>query len=141
MRRHPPAEAEIIYNAGLATQKNELEHSMRHCWPKRSELAMIGGIAMKNKRIVIPFLLQKQILKQLHCNHMGIEEKGLLVCELVYWVNINADIEKNVKQGATCMEYQETQPCEKTVPYKLPYKPWEVVLTYSILIIICYYVL
>ena len=29
---------------------------------------------MKRKRIIIPCLLQKQILQQLHNNHMGIEK-------------------------------------------------------------------
>ena len=47
---------------------------MRQYWPI-SELAMIGGIAVKGKRM-IPFQLQKQILWQLHSNLMGIERQG-----------------------------------------------------------------
>ena len=35
---------------------------MRHYWSKRSELAIIEYTAMKGKRIIIPFLLQKLIL-------------------------------------------------------------------------------
>ena len=43
----------------------------------RSKLAMTDGIAMKGKKIIIPFLLQKQILQQLYDNHMGIEKIAL----------------------------------------------------------------
>ena len=63
MRRHPPAKATDIYNTGLATQKNEVKHSMRQYWSIRSELAMIDDIAMTGKRIMIPVLLQKHILQ------------------------------------------------------------------------------
>ena len=34
---------------------------------------MIDGIAMKGKRISIPYILQNQILLQVHSNHIGIE--------------------------------------------------------------------
>ena len=44
---------------------------------------------------------------------MEIEKMRLLVCESVYWVNINADMEHVVKQCATCLDYQQTQPHEK----------------------------
>ena len=54
-----------------------------------SELAMIDGIAMKGKRIIILSLLQKQILQQLHSNHMGIEKMRFLAHESVYLININ----------------------------------------------------
>ena len=40
---------------------------------------------------------------------------------------MNADIENTVKQYATCMEYQKTQPHEKTTSCQMPCKPWEVV--------------
>ena len=36
---------------------------------------MIYGIAMKGKWIIIPSVLQDQILEQLHNNHMDIEKK------------------------------------------------------------------
>ena len=30
------------------------------------------------------------------------------------------------KQCAICMECQQTQPCQKEIPYEMPHKPWEV---------------
>ena len=41
-------------------------------WLIRHELTMKDGIVMKCKCIIIPLVLQKQILEQLHSNHMGI---------------------------------------------------------------------
>ena len=49
------------------------------------EVSMIDGVAMKGKRIIIiPSQLQKQILSQLHSNHMGIENMRLLTYESIY---------------------------------------------------------
>ena len=52
------------------------------------------------------------------------------MCDLVYWVNMNADINNTVKQCATCLEYQQIQPHEKTLPYDIPCKSWEMVGVY-----------
>ena len=53
---------------------NKKEHSMGQWWPIRNELAMIDGITMRGKRIIVPFQLQKHILQQMHINYMGIEK-------------------------------------------------------------------
>ena len=58
--------AEIIHNTKLATQKEEIEQSMKHYWPIRPELKMIDYNDMKSRRIIIPSPLQRQILEQLH---------------------------------------------------------------------------
>ena len=58
---------------------------------------------------------------------MAIEKMRVLAHESVYWVKINTDIENTVKQCATCMAYQQTQPCEKIIPYEMPQKSWDVI--------------
>ena len=107
MLRCPPEEAKIIHNAGLATPKKEkLEHNMRHYWPIRSELAMIDGISMNGKRVVTPNLLWKEILQQLCRNYIGIHKIRLL----------NTNIKNTAKLSATCMDYPQTQSCERIIP-------------------------
>ena len=54
-----PTGAEGIHNSGMAHKKEEVEHSMRQYLPIRNELAIIDCIAMKGKRIINPFQLQK----------------------------------------------------------------------------------
>ena len=83
MWRCLPAEAESLHHTWWTTQKRQIRISIRHYWPVKSEIAMIDGFAMKGKRIIIHFLLQKQILQQLHGNHMGILKMRLLACESI----------------------------------------------------------
>ena len=44
---------------GWLHKEEEVDQSIRQHWPIRNELAMIDGTAMKGKRIIIPFQLQK----------------------------------------------------------------------------------
>ena len=47
-------------------------------------MAVIDGVILKGKHIVIPNTLQKQALEQLHINHMGKEKTKLLACKSIY---------------------------------------------------------
>ena len=38
-------------------------------------MAVIDGVIIKGRHVVIPESLKKQALEQLHVNHMGIEKK------------------------------------------------------------------
>ena len=60
---------------------------------------------------------------------MGIEKTILLLHESVYLVNMNFDIAYTVKQCSTCLGDQNIQLQEKTTPYEVPAKLWEVVGT------------
>ena len=84
MRRHKSAKLKTYIIQRWPHKKEEVEYGMRPYWLMRNELAMIYGIAMKGKRIIIPFLLQKQIPWQSYSNHMGIEKMRFIVCESVY---------------------------------------------------------
>ena len=75
----------------------------------------------------MPPQVQVQISKQLHSNHMGIEKTTFLAYKSVYWVNMNADIENTIKQCSSCLEYQNMQLQEKTIPNKVLAKLWKLV--------------
>ena len=74
-------------------KKDKVEQSMKHYWPISHEQALTDGISMKGKRIIIPFILEKQILQPLQSNHLGIKKMRLLARESVYWMNMNTNIE------------------------------------------------
>ena len=125
-KRCASARAKGIYHKGLAYKTEDVVLDIQKYWPMRHELAMIDGVAIKGKHVIIPSQLQTQILRQLHSSHMGIEKMGLLAHKSVYWVNMNADIENAVKQFHLSIEYQNTKPQEKTTPYEVLSKPSEV---------------
>ena len=59
---------------GWPDLREAVEPGAEQYWPIRHKLTMIDGTVMKGKCIILPCLLQKQILEQLHSNHMVIEK-------------------------------------------------------------------
>ena len=112
---------------GWPHSKDEISEELKPYWSYRDELAVIDGIMLKVRCIIIPNSLRQQVLNQLHINHMGIEKTKLLMHKCVYWHSINADIEKYIKQCATCLEFQQMQPKEKIIHHEIPLRPWEAV--------------
>ena len=62
-------------------------------------MAVINGAVIKQRCTVIPNILQQQALKQLHINHMGIKNTKPLVCESLYWIGVNGNIENHIKSA------------------------------------------
>ena len=60
---------------GWPESKNHLPQDIRLYWTFRDDLAVIDGIVIKGKHIVMLETLQQlQVLRQLHIIHMGIEK-------------------------------------------------------------------
>ena len=89
--------------AGWPHNKDELQTDIRPYWPYRDELAVIDGVLLKGRYIIIPDSLKQQVITQLHINHMGIEKTKLLAHESIFWHNINANIEAYIKLCVTCL--------------------------------------
>ena len=115
--------------AGWPHTKDELHTNIRPYMPYRDELVVIDGVILKGRCIIIPDSLKQQVLTQLHTNHTGIEKTKLLVCESVFWHNINANIKAYIKLCATCLEFQQTQPKEKIMHHNILLRPWDVIGT------------
>ena len=113
--------------AGWPHTKDELHTDIRPYWPYRDELAVIDGVILKGRHIIIPDSLKQQVLSQLHINHMGIEKTKLLAHESVFWHNINTNIKSYIKFCATSLEFQQMQLKGKVTHHNIPLRPWEVV--------------
>ena len=53
-------------------------------------MAVIDGVVIKGRHIVIPEALQQQALKQLHINHMGIKKQTLGSNKVVFSLEQNS---------------------------------------------------
>ena len=123
----------IIIKGWLST-KDQLHIDLRPCWFYKDDLAVIDGLIMKGRNIIIPQDLKQQVLDQLHLKHMGIKKTKLFMCESVYWVNINNNIDNHIKNCNICLEFQQTQPKEKILHHDILLGPWAVLgVLYNIL--------
>ena len=65
---------------------------MRTYWAFFNKMAVIDGIRLKGRCVVIP-----EALQQLHVNHMGIKETSLVACKSIYWPGMNNDIKNHIQ--------------------------------------------
>ena len=63
----------MSYKGGLIGKK-QLPQDIRMYWTFRDDMAVINGVVIKGKSIVIPKASQQQVLKQVHINHLDIEK-------------------------------------------------------------------
>ena len=75
----------------MAEYKRSASHQPKTYWSYKDDLAVIDGVVMKGRHIIVPQEMKQQVLDELHVNHMGMEKTKLLLCKSVYWVNINND--------------------------------------------------
>ena len=59
--------------------------------------ATCNGILMYEKRVVIPAVLTKKILKDFHIGQLGMSRMKAPVSSYIYWPGIDKDIEKHVE--------------------------------------------
>ena len=78
---------------GWLNSKDKVCEELKPYWSYRDKLAVIDGVVLKGRCIIIPNSLKQQMLDQLHINHMAIEKTRLLACECIYWHSINKNIE------------------------------------------------
>ena len=89
--------SQSVHNTSWPDTKDEIPQYLRTYWTFRDDMAIISQVVMKGGAKLIPDVLQKQALKQPHINHMDIEKTVLLEHESVYWIGMNAGIEKHIK--------------------------------------------
>ena len=97
-----------IITTGWPESIKEIPNPVRAYWSYRDELSIDNGIVLKGPCVVIPGVLQQEILEQLHYGHQGIEKMRLRARDAVFWNGINNDIESLVKKCSVCQEHQPT---------------------------------
>ena len=87
-------------------------------WSCREEHAVEDGIAMKSHRIIIPTVLQKEILTKLHAAHEGTQELRARIS--AYWRDLNKDIDEINKTKSTSQELRPSQQKESLILIEVP---------------------
>ena len=90
---------------GFSEDKNKVPESVRPYYALRMELSEWQGLViLKSRRIVIPLVLRKEVLKRLHANHQGVDRTQRRALETVYWPGITSDITSTVSSCNPCAE-------------------------------------
>ena len=93
-------------------------------WTDRNELSFENGYLLFHDRIVIPKVLQAEVLNRIHEGHQGQERCKALARNAVYWRGITGDIERVVSSCEQCLLRRKAPAHEPLIPHEIPEKPW-----------------
>ena len=96
-------------------------------WGYRDKVTAQNGVLYKGSQVIIPKLLQKQMLLRTHSSHQGAEACIRRARDVIFWPGMTADIKEMVSQCSTCAEYQVKQQKQPLMTYKIPARPWKMV--------------
>ena len=63
---------------GWPETRDQIPQDIKAYWTFQGDMAVIERLTLKGRHTVIPQILQKQMLQQLHINHMAVEKTNLL---------------------------------------------------------------
>lgn len=80
---------------------------------RRHELSVEKGCVVWGNRVVIPLILQRNILELLHQQHPGMVRMKQLARSYLWWPGLDKEIEDEVRQCEQCQRYQRNNPEDK----------------------------
>ena len=102
-RKDPMLKLLMLYiSNGWPCEWKQLPQELHASWNYREDMSIEDGIATKGHRILIPSMLQRKALQQIHKGHQGVEKCMLKAQESVFWPRISDNICKAVERCDTC---------------------------------------
>ena len=121
----------VILN-GWPNQRERLPTELRQYFNVRDELAAQDGVIFKGPKCVIPMSLRPKIKEKFHRSHIGIQGGLRRAREVVYWPNMNRELEQFISKCETCITCQPAQQREPLICHSLTTLPGKkLAATYS----------
>jgi hypothetical protein len=92
---------------------------------RRLELSCEQDCVLWGSRVIIPPVLRKKILGELHWEHPGICGMKAIARTCVWWPKMDEEIEEAVRVCTVCQSVRNTPPSAPLIPWKWPTRPFQ----------------
>lgn len=129
-KRDPELQTLMMYvNKGWPDHKVDIPDIIKPYWGYKDDLAINYDLVWRGNRVVIPKDLRKEMLKNVHVGHLGIDKCKLRIRETMFWPNINTQLEDYIKSCQPCLYNKNENRRETMIPHEIPSIPWSKVGT------------
>ena len=97
---------------------------IREYWCYRDEISVHNGVLFKNHRVIVPKLMQEEVLSRIHSSHLGIESCLRKAKDVVFWPGMSSQIKETVSECQICAEFQARNPRQPLQTHEIPARPW-----------------
>ena len=116
---------EYVESSWPAKKKQISDSEAAEYFTHRGELKTANGCLYHNHLPIIPSILRKQILEELHQGHPGASRMQALAREQCFWPNINHQITLFVQRCDTCQRNAKSPRKEDLHAWPEPQGPWQ----------------
>lgn len=109
---------------GWPKNKKDTPKDIMHYYSFQEELSVQDGIILRGERAVIPYSLQKDIIRRIHSSHLGVESCLRRARECIYWPGMNEHIKTFIQKCDICRALDTKQPRETLHPHQVEGRPW-----------------
>jgi len=109
---------------GWPSHKSKVKDEIKFYYKLRNEIILDNGILYFKERIIVPSGLRSQMLALLHEAHLGVQKSKSRAKELLYWPNMDENIENLVTRCEVCQLNQPQVVKEPMVKPDIPNLPF-----------------
>lgn len=117
--------AQVIQNVKSGSWKDVKGKKLTSYFEKRLSFEVEDDCLYYGNRLVVPRSLQEKALESLHDGHIGIVRMKSLARSLIWWKDINNDIEKYVKECYVCQVTGNKNKNRELSSWPITTKPFE----------------
>ena len=114
----------IFIQDGWPVERKELPPDVMPYYHIHDELVYEKGIILKGERFVIPQVLRKEMLEELHRPHMGLESTLRRARETVFWPLMTTQLKDFIRRCDTCRTMDPQQQKEPLVCHEVVKQVW-----------------
>lgn len=112
---------------GWPSCRDKCDNTIKPYWDLRDSLAFYDGIIFRGEKVLIPHVMQNEILNLVHYAHQGMVKSKQLARDVVYWKGMNKQIEDMVSKCATCQTFRKANQKEPMMSHDAPSLPYQYV--------------
>lgn len=122
--RADPVLSKVLHFIKTGWSSCERGEDIKPWWRRRNELTVEAECILLGSRVVVPLILRRQVLQDLHIGHQGMAKMKALARNQVWWPELEQQIEQLVKSCSECVQVKSTPPKAYLHPWSWPTRAW-----------------
>lgn len=107
------------------TGEDKTSKDLKPYYMHKEELSAEGGCVLWGRRVIIPKIIRRRILEELHEVHMGISRMKSLARSFCWWPGMDMDIENKVRHCYKCQQNRNNPSAAQPHSWEYPSAAWE----------------
>lgn len=113
-----------LIKRGWPNEKKYVKDNLKCFWDCRDEMTVHFGIIWRGTRVIVPKCMRHEMLQNIHIGHMGLQKCKLRAREIMFWPNMNTQLEDYLSHCQACLTYRKQNNREPLIPHEIPSRPW-----------------